>query len=66
MQVTSVNIVYWLFFLVFYEIALWDLGRRIHDLRKRFNIASNCSCDRDVVQKNGVNQVKYYMPFVDV
>lgn len=36
--------------------ALWDLGRRIHDLRKRFNIPSNCSCDRDVVQKNGVNQ----------
>ncbi|XP_029645559.1 probable JmjC domain-containing histone demethylation protein 2C isoform X3 [Octopus sinensis] len=35
--------------------ALWDLGQRIHEIRKKWSIKSNCTCESNL-SKNGVNQ----------
>lgn len=40
--------------------ALWEVGKLIHDMKKKWNIPCKCSCGQSnskLVQKNGINQV---------
>ncbi|XP_048748291.1 probable JmjC domain-containing histone demethylation protein 2C isoform X3 [Ostrea edulis] len=39
--------------------ALWEVGKLIHDMKKKWNIPCKCSCGQSnskLVQKNGINQ----------
>lgn len=40
--------------------ALWEVGKLIHDMKRKWNIPCKCSCAQSnskLVQKNGLNQV---------
>lgn len=43
--------------------ALWELGRLIHDIRRKWSIPAKCPCGQNTVDtkpsgKNGMNQVR--------
>ena len=52
----------WMVF-VYVCAALWELGRLIHDIRRKWSIPAKCPCGQNTVDtkpsgKNGMNQVR--------